>query len=1264
MEGVHTVDVSWLHHSQKGKLFRAAVRTVDLDIRHYHLVRSKSNSSTHGTNGDSIKASSAPETVPKELQKKEKEPNDVPPSPTRSRSVTAPASTDRNSKPQSPLPQQPPPAKKPTGSDKASDPREPTPSKPIPINTSRNASTTSVNTKGSMSRRNSWISSISSKFSSGSTPPSRSHAKDAQNAPDQSSPSPKVDLPNPFGAAYSPGKDEKKDDSSNPFTSSPPAKSQSSFFQNALRKLSSSGGSGGLGKLATSGVVCQRRVMNVDQNRDRCRVPELNQAKLRRVAFCVDVEIAGVSRREGSEEGRKTSVNGKRSTKEKSSSSEKSESSLKGKGEGSALKNPQAAADDKEKNDSPERTGEAAEPSAPAAGDKEASTPTKEAPTKKQEKKKKSEEERKERKGKKRRQAEANGSVPMQLTIDDNGTASGTSTPGTSTSKTQDQPTTDPVRIYRRCCQLRETGVLKKLVEQISSPSSILAESPGTVAVLDLTGFSMTLSDCTTFSDWLAVVPVRKLILEECSLSDEAVRVILAGLLSTKTVEQARLHRKHSRKPSKDTIIKDERYGVIERLSLKNNSRIGNEGWRHIGLFVHLSKSLKAIDLSGIPFPKTPLTPNGPAMMRSPKPAPDVSSVFADALAQRFGGNHLEELLLSECNPSTEDVGKICDAAISFGLRRLGLANNGLTKEGLEHVVRYIQAGHCEGLDLGGNDLQEHLELLAAAVDGKQPLYALSLADCSLLPSSICSLLQAFTKLPNFRFIDLSHNHGLFSTQPDALSMLRRYLPKMPELKRIHLADVNLTSEHAIALAEILAECPRLCHLNILENSELAKLAAAKDAADQEEACALYASLMTAVRVSRTLIAVDIEVPTSDNNEVVKALASQIVAYSLRNLERGALQEELPDNLADLASSEKPLVPVPDILLHIVGHLEGAENVPETDEPATDEDYVIGGTGVVKALGVCLGNADRHNHDNMGEMSPPPSGASTPLRRVSATATTGNRRPKNMSKNLLESARKIRTRLQSALIREDQAGNDVNYRRLQFLDATLDGMIQRFEDEYPETRMPGDSISTAPPVIDTSSQHSSHDETADDHTPENGVPDTENTEEAVDMDNVLDDEEAGQYSIRLSRASSNTSLHSRALTSEEGRVHRFGQHVRRGILGPEFGATDDASTPPTFEDTNTTAADDRLERLRGDEIRSRIALVGVDKALEELDSSVEELWVLKKQDPEAFERLRESQIAAQINAGLSVQSSPTAEKGEDEAAGEKGKEKSSEETTR
>jgi hypothetical protein len=253
----------------------------------------------------------------------------------------------------------------------------------------------------------------------------------------------------------------------------------------------------------------------------------------------------------------------------------------------------------------------------------------------------------------------------------------------------------------------------------------------------------------------------------------------------------------------------------------------------------------------------------------------------------------------------------------------------------------------------------------------------------------------------------------------------------MPWLKRIHLVDVDLSPDHAIALAEILPECPSLSHLNILENSSIVKLASATDPASQEEACAVYASLMAAVRVSQTIIAVDIEVPSAESNEVVKALASQIVVYSLRNLEQGAMAEEISGS-TDVSASGKSNVPVPEILQHIVGHNadeeagEGGE-----DEPTPDEDYVIGGTGVVKALGVCLGTLDHHGIESPGEISTPPSGTSSP--RQWRQTTIVSKKPRDMSRNLLESARKIRTRIQSALVREDMAGNDMNYRECHFL---------------------------------------------------------------------------------------------------------------------------------------------------------------------------------------------------------------------------------------
>ncbi|KAJ5091558.1 hypothetical protein NUU61_006428 [Penicillium alfredii] len=1183
MEGVETVDVSWLHHSQKGKSHWIAL----MPTQYNHAVwpgrddngatappkshrRSRSNSTPLPTSSalfpsESKEASpQTKESLEENALSEDKNAESIPPTP-------------------SPAPQR---------------------SSPKPIG----------------SRRNSWISSLSSKFSSGSTPPSQSSLKGSPASPKATSP---LDMHNPFGAAYSPKdqEDEKKDDPG-PFTSSSPK--GPSFLHNALRKFSSN--SGGLPKIAPNGTVCPRRVMNVDHGRDRCKIADLNQSKLNRVAFCVDVEIAGVSHRDSDEEAPPT--NQLRQPQSESNSQKSKKSDLKS--EAGALKHPQSAVAEKE-------TSVPNPTSTPGADDTTAQSTTASAstvssqssdskpngegkdPTRKQEKKKRSEEERRERKERKRRQAVANGSVPLQLDADNDEDEPRAPAPGVSRSKTQGHPTTDPVRIYRRCCQLRETPVLKRVVDQISSPSSTLAESPGTVAALNLSNFPMTPQDITTFSDWLAVVPVRKLILENCALTNDSVRAILAALLSTKTVEQMRYRRRRSRR-SESPVKSDERWGVVEKLSLKGNPKIGREGWRHIGLFVHLSKSLKAIDVSGIPFPKPQAPADGSApQSQDQTSALDVSTIFANALAERFGGDHLEELLMSECRPSVDEVRKICEAATTMGLRRLGFANNNLTREGLEHVVEYLKAGQCEGLDLGGNTIKDDLDIIVDAIEPELPLYALSLADCSLNPSVICPLLQAFTKLHNLRFIDFSHNLELFSAQPKALGAFRRFLPKMPSLKRIHLADVDLSPDHVIGLAEVLSECPSLCHLNILENPQIAALASARDPATQEEACAVYASMMAAVRVSRTIIAVDIEIPSAESNEVVKALASQIVAYSLRNLEGGAIAEELSDPITPSATKD---VPVPEILQHIVGNTAAPdEPCDDEGEPAPDEDYVIGGTGVVKALGVCLGNLDQHGSDVLGDISAPASGTTTPRRRKSRSVVT--KRPRDMSKNLLASARNIRTRIQSALVREDRAGNDANYRRLQFLDFTLHRMIQRFEDEYPETRIVPQpaTTSTAP---DTSSQHS-----GDDGHGSTAVGDNLNNS-LLDNENAIDDEETDQYAIHLSRTSSMTSLHARAMTSEEGHIHRLGQNLRRDFLDPSLSQSDGDGD----DDAHLAALRERLERLHDEQSPSQFDSFGREKAFEELGSTVDELWAAQKQDAESFEKFRMSQIAAQINSGL------------------------------
>jgi Ran GTPase-activating protein (RanGAP) involved in mRNA processing and transport len=1011
-----------------------------------------------------------------------------------------------------------------------------------------------------------------------------------------------------------------------------------------------------MGKAAGSAGVCPRKTMNVDPYRDRCVLPDVDQSKLRRVAFCVDVEIAGAATytEDQPEATPAPPLQGVSSlTKREHEIEAKKKKDVKQKkGEGAALKNPSAIFEEKDKEGVVKASGQrlkpekAPEPKAPETNE------VKE-PTRKKEKKKRSEAERKERKERKYRKALFNGDIPVELKREGSGDSTNSSPGAETPPNPQDRPTTDPLRIYRRCCQLRETPILKRIAEQISSPSACHAATPGILSSLDLSGFWMQLPDLITLGDYLAVVPVKRLILENCSLGDEAVRVILAGLLSAKTPEQA----KHNKKlcctkvnaHSKNAI---ERLGVIEKLSLKDNPKIGKEGWRHIALFINMSRSLKAIDLSMIPFPQPSATvesvkhhsiPLHKDSAPSPTPQVNMSTLLQEAIGERLEGSRLEELVMAECALSTECIGKLADGVMKAGCTRLGLANNGISQKGLEHVIRYVQSGKCEGLDLGGNDLREGLNTLAEALDEKNTLWALSLADCHLSPASLESLLPALVQLPNFRFLDLSHNRDLFSCRPTVLSLIRKYLPQCPMLKRIHLKDVAMTPEHAIAIAEVLPECPNLCHLNILDNHLLSPLASAKTESDQEEACALYASLMAAVRVSHTIICIDIEVPSPESSEIVKALARQVVAYSLRNLERMPLadtSDSAKAAMADAHGGEKQLT-VPDVLLHLVGHVDDYTENHDNDEPAPDDDYIVGGTGVVKALDICLNRAAEGRKKDSRDLSPFQSGTGTPVKVLQGSQVSKGK-AKDMSKNLLDSARKIRARLQPALIKEAKSGNEMSYSmylpcvnysdiiliialgRLQFLDSTLERMIQRFEDEYPETRLP----KPIPSTVDEA--YSSPLRSPYTIAPSKFVAPPRSdflAPDAIAPD--LDDEHSASRLIRpssLPRRSSSPSLAARQ-AQEEGRMHRFGQRVKRDILRPE---TQDYAHGTTGMEVEAEYLKDlrrRLESFDGIEIKDRVELMGPEAVLDAIGATAEELAQLEESDPEEFERIKKARAA-------------------------------------
>ena len=396
-----------------------------------------------------------------------------------------------------------------------------------------------------------------------------------------------------------------------------------------------------------------------------------------------------------------------------------------------------------------------------------------------------------------------------------------------------------------------------------------------------------------------------------------------------------------------------------------------------------------------------------------------------------------------------------------------------------------------------------------------------------------------------------------------------------------------MTYEQAVCLIEILPDLIDLSCIKLSENTALTKLADAQNPQEQEEACALYASLLAATKLSQSIVLVDIEVPSERSSDVVKAMAKQVVAYCLRNMERlpvaqGGAGAAMPERMTattttnttpmtpptTAASATAPRIDSPDSsssqtrIPNFMSDLVDLDEGDEGQEP--DDGYMIGGTGVAKALGCFLNNNsnddddDDHHHkdddknknDNKsrpssGEFVPSDGSATTPrpLSSPAQARVVPPAKAKELSKQLLTAARKIRMRIQPALAKlsADPCADEHHHRRLVFLDQTLQSIIKRFEDEFPDTRLP--------------EQASQQRQQQQDPT-QLALP---LSDDEKDTTTAAQEGSGGDYGSDtlvpihpLSRTNSIISQTSRAHVEEEGRVHRAGHQLRQGVLTEQY----------------------------------------------------------------------------------------------------------------
>lgn len=236
-----------------------------------------------------------------------------------------------------------------------------------------------------------------------------------------------------------------------------------------------------------------------------------------------------------------------------------------------------------------------------------------------------------------------------------------------------------------------------------------------------------------------------------------------------------------------------------------------------------------------------------------------------------------------------------------------------------------------------------------------------------------------------------------------------------------------------------------------------------------------------------------------------------------------------------------------------------------------------------------------------------------------------------------------------------------------FLDQILEGMIQRFENEFPECRLQQQQKKDADEAArasanqhsqDDAERHSINSNTSSD--PTNSLltgstlnPSLENSQAIAD---VSDDDE-GRSTLR-SRHNSDVSLASRALALEEAQIHRIGQQVRRDLLRPVNAINDNDPAASSAIDDGDDAEDvtsssptdashlenlrHRLEELTGEQVR-KAALEGKknnesgswENYLKSVGLNAREILLIKKNNPEEFQQFKEAQETAIWNSGKS-----------------------------
>ncbi|KAF1807740.1 hypothetical protein V8B55DRAFT_1468399 [Mucor lusitanicus] len=429
------------------------------------------------------------------------------------------------------------------------------------------------------------------------------------------------------------------------------------------------------------------------------------------------------------------------------------------------------------------------------------------------------------------------------------------------TERKKQLPTIEPMNIqtssqllslYEFVCRNKQEPTIDLFV------STLITQPQATFLTrLDLTNQPIDRFNIAPLADIMCVdFGLRELVFNHCGLEDDAVKILMSSLLEN---------------------------DKIQHLSLANNPKLTNLAFKYIAIYIKGASQLASLDLSSTQPDKKSIQYLTAATLKH-----DIASPIPS----------LSSLLLNGCNLRAPQLEALATSIrkSNTSLHHLSIRGNRIGVQGAlaigvmlrDYDNRDTAFKGIERLFLDNNDLsQGGIQYIAQALRRNQSLRYLSMCECKI-DAKDCILLGEALKYNQYleRF-DIGYN-PLMTPNMDGITSIRQALNVNQSLKDLCLADVGLSTEAAIALAECLPENSSLVRLDLSRNPNI-------------QIAGLLA-LSVSIKMNHTITFIDINIPKEDKDMV--EIHNGILAACTKN----AQSKKSKTEVAQKEQSDNPMV--------------------------------------------------------------------------------------------------------------------------------------------------------------------------------------------------------------------------------------------------------------------------------------------------------------------------------------------------------------------